>query len=92
MNVKFTNLAAVTATIALLAQASALFADTDIKTAKSNCRTEALSTGLEDETDIKAYIDLCMQAWQSPEDYLEPDSGAQDANEASGDDAEHTPP
>jgi hypothetical protein len=90
--VKFANLAAVTATIALLTQANALFADTDIKTAKSNCRTEAVSTGLEDETDIKAYIDLCMQAWQTPDDYTDPDSGIQDASEASGDDAEHTPP
>jgi hypothetical protein len=34
--------------LALLYPATGLFAETDIKTAENNCRSEAVSTGLED--------------------------------------------
>ena len=39
--------------LALLSPATGLFAETDIKAAEDNCRSEAVSTGLEDEADIK---------------------------------------
>ena len=46
-------------------------ADTSVNTAMVNCREEAVSTGLENETDITEYVDLCMQAWQNPAEYTE---------------------
>ena len=68
---------------------SAGLADTDMQAALANCRDEARSTGLENEDDITAYVDLCMQAWQNPAEYTEwepavdsesnPDSDLQEA-------------
>ena len=57
-------------------------ADTSPNTAMANCRAEAVSTGLENETDITEYIDLCMQAWQSPSEYPEWNSATEEANES----------
>jgi hypothetical protein len=87
MNVKFANSTSLMAMIALLSPATGIFAETDITKAKSNCRSEAVSTGLEDEADIKAYVDLCMQAWQMPEDEVNPDLRAEDVDETSTDDS-----
>jgi hypothetical protein len=56
-------------------------ADTDMNTAMDNCRQEAISTGLQDETAITEYIDLCMQAWQVPSEYTEPPIVPEDTGE-----------
>jgi hypothetical protein len=40
-----------------------------MESAMANCREEAVSTGLIDESEITGYIDLCMQAWQDPAEY-----------------------
>ena len=59
--------------LAMAALASPLAnADSDMAAALSNCRNEAMSTGLQEEADIKAYIDICMQAWQMPPGYVDP--------------------
>ena len=57
------------ACLAMLSTAAAAEGDRD--SAQSNCHDEALSTGLQDESDIAAYIELCMQAWQTPAGYGE---------------------
>ena len=57
-------------------------ADTSVNTAMTNCREEAVSTGLENETDITEYVDLCMQAWQSPTEYTEWNSTSEETNES----------
>jgi hypothetical protein len=49
-------------------------AGADMASALANCRDEAVSTGLQEEPDIQAYINLCMQAWQTPDDYATPDA------------------
>ena len=65
--------------LAMAAATAAAHADGDMAAALSNCRNEAVSTGLQEEADIKAYIDLCMQAWQMPPGYADPaDSAAPD--------------
>jgi hypothetical protein len=68
---KMANLTYTFGMIMLIAMSGTVKADTNMKTAMANCREEAVSTGLEDEADITAYVDLCMQAWQSPSDYTE---------------------
>ena len=80
---KLVNLACTLCTIVLLSAYAPAKAVTNMKTAMDNCRQEAVSTGLEDESDITAYIDLCMQAWQNPAEYAEPypDSNSEDINE-----------
>ena len=70
---KIVNLACTYCMVTLLSQSSATYADSSMKTATANCRNEALSTGLEAEEAITAYIDLCMQAWQNPEEYTDPE-------------------
>jgi len=57
-------------------------ADTSVNTAMANCREEAVSTGLENETDITEYVDLCMQAWQSPTEYTEWNTTPEETNES----------
>lgn len=42
---------------------SAAMAAPEYQSALSNCRNEAVSTGLENEEDIKYYVDLCMQSF-----------------------------
>ena len=70
--------------IALLAVSTQTPADTSMQTATANCREEAASTGLVEDADITAYIDLCMQAWQNPADFTEGEPGdkAQDEMQA----------
>lgn len=69
------------------ATATAAHADGDMAAALSNCRNEAVSTGLQEEADIKAYIDLCMQAWQMPPGYPDPAESATPDEAATPDDA-----
>jgi len=57
------------ACLAMLSSAAA--AEADRESAQRNCHDEALSTGLQEESDIAAYIELCMQAWQTPAGYGE---------------------
>jgi hypothetical protein len=45
--------------------------DPDMASALSACREEATSTGLVEQADITAYVDLCMQAWQPVDDYTD---------------------
>ena len=40
-----------------------------------------MSTGLENEADIDAYIELCMQAWQTPETDIETNPATEAAAE-----------
>lgn len=49
-------------------------ADQDMQSALANCREEAVSTGLQEQPDIQAYINLCMQAWQTPDSSVPLDS------------------
>jgi hypothetical protein len=49
-------------------------ADPAMQSALANCREEAVSTGLQEQADIQAYINLCMQAWQTPDGYAPADS------------------
>jgi len=67
--------------IILVSLSGEISAETDIKTTTTSCRNEAVSTGLEDEADIKAYVDLCMQGWQNPADYTDSYSIPEDVNE-----------
>lgn len=39
----------------------------DMASALTACHDEAVATGLEDETAIQSYLNLCMQAWQTPD-------------------------
>jgi hypothetical protein len=57
--------------IILISITGTVKAESGMKTAMANCREEATSTGLQDEADITAYIDLCMQAWQNTSEYTE---------------------
>ncbi len=68
--------------IILISLSSTAKADTNRNTATANCREEAVSTGLEDEADITAYIELCMQAWQSPPEYEETGEPAMETPES----------
>jgi hypothetical protein len=45
--------------------------DPDMASALATCREEAASTGLVEQADITAYVDLCMQAWQPVDGYTE---------------------
>lgn len=67
--------------IVLLTVSTLALADISMQTAMANCREEAISTGLVDDTDVTAYVDLCMQAWQSPADYTEWQPGGEDQDE-----------
>jgi len=73
--------------LAMAAATAAAHADADRATALSNCRNEAVSTGLQEEADIQAYIDLCMQAWQMPPGYADPADAAAPDEAAAPDDA-----
>jgi len=73
--------------LAMAAATAAAHADGDMAAALSNCRNEAVSTGLQEEADIKAYIDLCMQAWQMPPGYADPADSAPPDDAAAPDDA-----
>lgn len=75
------NLVCMMGIIILASRSGAISAQTDIKAATTNCRDEAVSTGLADEADIQAYINLCMQAWQNPADYTNSNSAPEDINE-----------
>lgn len=57
--------------IAMLAASGSVSAEETMQSAMNNCREEAMSTGLEDESAISAYMDIYMQAWQSPPEYIE---------------------
>lgn len=63
----------------------AAMAATEYQSALSNCRNEAVSTGLENEEDIKYYVDLCMQSFGG----IAGDAGAEQpetAGETTGED------
>lgn len=76
--------------LAMLSSAAA--ADPDRESAQRNCHDEAVSTGLQQESDIAAYIELCMQAWQTPAGYDEatPPSAEASPELQQGDAAETT--
>ena len=78
---KMVNLAWTFWMVMLIAVSSPAKADTGMKSAMANCREEAVSTGLENETDITTYVDLCMQAWQSPAEYAESNPASEETNE-----------
>ncbi len=79
---KMVDLPCILGIIMITVISSSAKADTSLDTAMANCRAEAVSTGLENETDITEYIDLCMQAWQSPSEYPEWNSATEEANES----------
>ncbi|MCO6413942.1 MAG: hypothetical protein J5I92_14470 [Thiogranum sp.] len=60
---KKTTLACALVSPLLVSPHSAALAATEYQSALSNCRNEAISTGLENEDDIKYYVDLCMQSF-----------------------------
>ena len=68
---KMLNLTYTFAIIMIAVMSSPARADTAMQATMSNCREEAVSTGLENEADIAEYVDLCMQAWQNPAEYTE---------------------
>jgi hypothetical protein len=63
-------------------------ADPDMASALASCRDEALSTGLQEEPDIQAYITLCMQAWQTPDSYVPADASLEASPEAAAAEAQ----
>lgn len=74
--------------LAMLSSAAA--ADPDRESAQRNCHDEAVSTGLQQESDIAAYIELCMQAWQTPAGYDEATPSAEASPELQQGDAAET--
>ena len=59
-----------------------VLANPDMQTALSDCRDEAVSTGLENEVDIQYYVDLCMQSFAGmtgygDAEYIAPPDGEQ---------------
>jgi len=76
------------ACLAMLSSAAA--AEADRESAQRNCHDEALSTGLQEESDIAAYIELCMQAWQTPAGYGEAVPSAEASPELQQGDAADT--
>jgi hypothetical protein len=78
--------------IALLTVSTQTPAETSMQTAMANCREEAVSTGLVEDADITAYIDLCMQAWQNPADYTEWAPGDKDQGEMQAETPEYASP
>jgi len=78
---KLVNLAYTFGIIMIAAMSSSAKADMSVQTAMTNCREEAASTGLENEAAIKEYVDLCMQAWQSPSEYTEGNPTSEETNE-----------
>ncbi len=70
---KMTNLACGMSVGILASVCTVAGANPDMQSALANCRDEAVSTGLQEEPDIQAYLNLCMQAWQSPDGYQPPD-------------------
>ncbi len=83
---KTTNLACGIALGILISVAPATDADPGRDSALADCRNEAMSTGLQEEADIQAYIKLCMQAWQTPDDAApvdaSPEATPEEATEA----------
>ena len=62
-----------TCAIALMLVAATARADSIPPSANSDCRDEALSTGLEQEADILAYVEQCMQRYAGlGDDYTTP--------------------
>jgi len=84
---KMATLACTVGIIILISVSGTAKAESDMMTAMANCREEATSTGLQDEADITTYIDLCMQAWQSPSENTESYS----TSEETGDTPVETP-
>ncbi len=88
---KTTNLACGIALGILLSLAPAVDADPGRDAALADCRNEAMSTGLQEEADIQAYIRLCMQAWQMPDDSAPADAAPEVTPEATEAAAESQP-
>jgi hypothetical protein len=65
-------------------------ASPDMATALAACHDEAVATGLEDEVAIQSYLNLCMQAWQTPDDGQA--SYADSPHDAAPDPVEAEPP
>jgi hypothetical protein len=93
---KTTNLACGIAIGILVSVAPVAGADPGRESALTDCRNEAMSTGLQEEPDIQAYISLCMQAWQTPDSYAPADASPETTPEATaesqGDNLENAAP
>jgi hypothetical protein len=89
---KLVDIACTSWMVALLTVSSQTSADTSMETAMANCREEAVSTGLVEDADITAYIDLCMQAWQNPADYTEWEPADNDKDEMQAETPEYSSP
>ena len=88
---KATNLASGIAIGMLVSVVPATDADPGRDSALADCRNEAMSTGLQEEADIQAYIKLCMQAWQTPDDAAPVDASPEATPEATEAAAESQP-
>ena len=85
---KMVNLTYTFAVVIITVLSGPAQAEPSVKTAMANCWEEAVSTGLENATDIAEYVDLCMQAWQSPTEYTEWNPASEETNEPLGDTGE----
>jgi hypothetical protein len=56
--------------------------NSEMASALAACREEAVSTGLVEQADITAYVDLCMQAWQPADGYTDSYAPAEEVLES----------